>query len=219
VGLEVLARWQHPDRGVLEPLDFLERAEEFHLLDAMTSRIVAQVVADLPLLRRDHPGLTVSLNLAAPQLARPSVVKDLLEVAGSDLAGWVVEVTEAAAFAEPVALHQALAELKEAGASVSLDDFGTGYSSILHLREYGFDELKIDRAFVHGSDSPAGRALLTAMLSMADALGARTVGEGVETEDQRTVLTTLGVDLLQGFLLARPRDAATTAAWLAGERT
>jgi diguanylate cyclase (GGDEF)-like protein/PAS domain S-box-containing protein len=219
VGLEILARWQHPDRGVLEPLDFLDRAEEFHLLDAMTAHIVGQVVRDLPALRQARPGITVSLNLAAPQLARPSVVKDLLRVAGPDLGGWVVEVTEAAAFAEPVALHQALTELKEAGASVSLDDFGTGYSSILHLREYGFDELKIDRAFVHGSDSPAGRALLTAMLSMAEALGARTVGEGVETEDQKKVLQTLGVDLLQGFLLARPRDAATTTAWLAGDRT
>ncbi|MGE3812077.1 MAG: EAL domain-containing protein [Candidatus Nanopelagicales bacterium] len=213
-GVEVLARWQHPDRGVLDPVDFLAQAEEFHLLDALTEHLVAQVVDDLPKLRTVVPGLTVSLNLAVPQLVRPQVLAALLEAAGPTLEGWVVEVTEDAAFTEPAAVHDAVAQLQAAGASVSLDDFGTGYSSVLHLRDYGFDELKIDRAFVSRATDPEGRALLEAMLAMAHALGARTVAEGVETGEQHSVLVELGVDLLQGYLLGRPQDAATTAAWL-----
>jgi two-component system CheB/CheR fusion protein len=214
VGVEVLARWHHPDRGVLEPIDFLDDAEEFHLLDPMTARIVGQVIEDLPRLRAACPGLSVSVNLAAPQLTRSTVVRQLLEDAGPRLDGWILEVTEAAAFSHPDSLHDAMSLLREAGADLSLDDFGTGYSSVLHLREYGFDELKIDRAFVSDSGSEGGRALLVAMISMAAALGARTVGEGVETTEQREVLRSLGVDLVQGYLMARPADLDTTLAWL-----
>jgi two-component system CheB/CheR fusion protein len=213
-GVEVLARWQHPDRGVLDPVDFLAQAEEFHLLDALTEHLVSQVMDDLPALRAVVPDLSVSLNLAVPQLVRPQVLAALREAAGPELDGWVVEVTEDAAFTEPAAVHDAVAQLQAAGASVSLDDFGTGYSSVLHLRDYGFDELKIDRAFVSRATTQEGRSLLEAMLAMAHALGARTVAEGVETAEQHAVLIELGVDLLQGYLLGRPQDAATTAAWL-----
>ncbi len=112
----------------------------------------------------------------------------------------------------------ALRAFKTLGVNLSLDDFGTGYSSVLHLKAFGFDEVKIDREFVSGSAEGPDVHLVTAMVAMAHALGAVAVAEGVETEEQADVLTDLGVDRLQGFHFARPMAVDDLLVWLAERR-
>ncbi|MEZ5117704.1 MAG: EAL domain-containing protein [Candidatus Nanopelagicales bacterium] len=218
VELEALARWHHPERGVLPPSDFLALAEDFHRLDEMTLQLLRQAVADLPALRRRWPDLTVSVNLAPGQLTHPQFLDEVVRCLGPDLRGWTVEVTEAAAFSRDGVVLRSLERLREAGAAVALDDFGSGYSSLGQLRTFPFDELKLDRSFVCEPPESSHCALVQAMVTMSRALGAVTVAEGVETSAQARALTDLGVDRLQGFLFSPPLAQPDVLAWLNDER-
>ena len=214
VGAEVLARWVHPHRGVLAPIDFLEATTALHLLDGMTGRILAQVVAELPAIRAACAGLQISVNLAPEQLRGAGTVDMILGVVGMDLSGWKFEVTETTAFGSDRSIIENLQRLRAAGAHLSLDDFGTGYSSVSRLRAFGFDEVKIDREFVMHSGDGAVPALVVAMIDMAHALGASAVAEGIETESQSAALRELGADRLQGYHFGRPMAAAQLVSWL-----
>ncbi|MFN8156791.1 MAG: EAL domain-containing protein [Candidatus Nanopelagicales bacterium] len=216
VALEVLARWQHPQRGLLGPFDFLPDAEEFELLDALTLRLVEAVGRRRTEIDSVVGRLGVAFNLAPQQLGHPELLAALITTAG--VGGCTVEVTEAAAFGGDAGTIDALRRLRAGGARTSLDDFGTGYSSVLHLKAFGFDEVKIDREFVSGSAEGPDATLVTAMVGMAHALGAIAVAEGVETAEQADVLTGLGVDRLQGFHFARPMAVDDLLGWLEGHR-
>ena len=214
VALETLARWVHPDRGVLAPADFLYDAEDFDLLDALTLRLVGDVFRHREALEERFPGIDVAFNLAPSQLQHPDLLAALSRMATDGLR-CTVEVTEAAAFGGDEESLRALASLRALGVRTSLDDFGTGYSSVLHLKAFGFDEVKIDRNFVSGSSDGPDIALVTAMVAMARALGASTVAEGVETEAQAAALEAVGVDRFQGHLFARPMALHDMLGWAA----
>jgi EAL domain-containing protein (putative c-di-GMP-specific phosphodiesterase class I) len=131
----------------------------------------------------------------------------------------VLEVTERQAMRDPMVLLDIATRLRLKRIGLSLDDFGTGYSSLAQMRDMPFDELKIDRGFVHGaSRDPSLRAILEANLGMARQLGLRTVAEGVEDRDDWTCLGELGCDLAQGYFVARPMPAAEIANWARGWR-
>jgi two-component system CheB/CheR fusion protein len=215
VGVEVLARWNHPERGVLSPIDFLDMTIEFNLLDRLTEYLLDRVIEELPLLRSDWPLLNVSFNLAPSQLMSPTVVDLILARIGPVLDGWTFEITEAAAFGDNPLVLEGLGRLRVAGARLSLDDFGSGYSSVTHLQAFAFDEVKIDRGFVIHTDEGSASTLVTAMVAMAHALGATTVAEGIEQEAQAVAVAALGVDVLQGYLTGRPMPASTLVPWLA----
>jgi diguanylate cyclase (GGDEF)-like protein/PAS domain S-box-containing protein len=213
--LEVLARWRHPERGVLSPAEFIDLVISFNQIEAFTASIIEQAVRDAGSFRAAQEGLSISLNLDPMQLRGSDVPGLLAQLLGPDLTGWTVEVTERAALGDDVAVYRALTELRGTGAKISLDDFGTGYSSVLHLKAWAFDEVKIDREFVSDVGEPGVRGLVATMVDMAHALGARAVAEGVESDAQAEVLRGMGVDLLQGYLFARPMPADELVAWFA----
>lgn len=214
VALEALARWIHPERGVLGPADFMDLIAEFHQWESLTAAMARGISEFLAVMRRNAHELSVSLNVDPAQIHDHDVVRLLTEVSGADLTGWTIEITEAGAYGDEAVVRRCLANLRALGARASLDDFGTGYSSLVHLKGWGFDEVKIDRAFIVDVEKADARALVATMVAMAGVLEAHTVAEGVETAEQAAILRDLGVNLLQGFHYARPMPAADMLAWL-----
>lgn len=220
IGLEALARWHHPDLGVLSPIAFLDLAEDAGLdllLGDMVLHSACTTMAPL------DPSLKIGLNLSVGQLADRQLcerVDAIIRSHGVTADRLVVEITEHAtltrrAGAGRVSPEHTLDELRRMGASLCLDDFGTGYSSLTHIRRYPLSTIKIDRSFVsgvcrHGED----RAVVGAVVGLADALGVNVVAEGVETMEQLSALTEIGCDLAQGHLFALPLAPGEVPGWL-----
>jgi diguanylate cyclase (GGDEF)-like protein len=220
-GFEALARWQHPQHGMVSPGEFIPLAEETRLILPIGEWVIEEACAQLARWREaGHAGVRVSVNLAAQQLAQdivPLQVRNALAARELDPRQFEVELTESSAIADTAATGRALEKLKELGVRVTLDDFGTGYSSTLLLAQYPFDTLKIDRSFVmRVFDGPKERALTTAIIALAHAVGMTVVAEGVETRAQLTLLHELGADEIQGFFFAPPLAAQECEPFLAG---
>jgi predicted signal transduction protein with EAL and GGDEF domain len=203
VGSEALVRWEHPERGLLAPAEFLPLAEETGLivpLGAWVLREACRTAAGWPEERE------VAVNLTARQIAQPdvvAVVAGALAEAGLEPARLCLELTESAVLGAGAA--ETLRALKALGVKLAIDDFGTGWSSLGHLRSFPLDVVKLDRSFVAGlGTAPRDDAIAEAVISLAHALGLSTVAEGVETEGQRAVLERLGCDTAQGYLFGRP---------------
>ena len=209
-GVEALLRWQHPERGLLPPDDFLEVAEESGLIVPLGTWAVREACARLAdwSRRPDAPRITVSVNLSARELTHPDVVPTVLGAvrsSGIDPSLLCIEVTESAAMADCDSGFRALRELSGEGVQVAIDDFGTGYSSLDQLRQMPADVLKIDRSFVKGLEPGVpDAALVAAVIAMGRALEVQVIAEGIETEQQATELRELSCPLGQGFLFARP---------------
>jgi diguanylate cyclase (GGDEF)-like protein/PAS domain S-box-containing protein len=220
-GVEALARWRHPERGLVPPLEFIPIAEETGLIAALGARVLAtaceQFMEWRQLLGDAAPG-SVAVNLSRAQLCQG----DLCELVQYELLRtgmqpqWLrLEVTESLAMQDSGALA-VLHRLKGLGVSLALDDFGTGYSSLACLHEIPVDVLKIDRSFVSQlAQSNHRRVLIQATVLVARALGIETVAEGVETPEQARLLAELGCSMVQGFLFGRPMLAAEVARWKA----
>jgi diguanylate cyclase (GGDEF)-like protein/PAS domain S-box-containing protein len=218
VGVEALARWQHPERGLLTPADFLDAAEETGLVVAIGAQILEQACRCAVQWCRSLPepdGFHVAVNLSGREL----VHADLADLVGGVLArvglrpdALTVEITETVLMGDTDAGIAAVKSLKALGVRVSIDDFGTGYSALGYLRQFPVDNVKIDRTFVErlGSD-PEDAAIVAAVVSLGHALGVSVTGEGVETTAQLGMLRDLGVDIAQGYLLAPPQPAADLA--------
>ena len=216
VGMEALVRWQHPDRGLLAPGEFISVAEDSGQvvdLGAWVLRTACRDVAALGAAGR------VSVNVSARQLQHPRLMGDVqaaLSESGLPPDRLVLEITETAAVtgsaAEIEATLATLTALKELGLQIALDDFGTGYSPLSYLRRFPVDLLKIDRSFVSGIvGSTEDEAIVRGVIEMAHALGLKTVAEGVEEPAQRELLLGLGCDMGQGYLWSRPTDLDAAA--------
>lgn len=210
-GAEALLRW--PDgSGYISPADFIPVAEQSGQIRALGAMVLAhacQVTQQLG--ERIGWPLSVSVNVSPKQFANDRIVRDVgqaLERSGLDPALLVLEITEGVFLSNAAETGEILKQLIELGVALAMDDFGQGYSSLSYLRKHPFRYLKIDQVFVQGMDtSDQDRALVKASVAMAQALGLQVVGEGVETNTQKTLLTELGVHYLQGFYLARPMPA------------
>ena len=212
-GVEALLRWEHPERGLLAPSDFLDVAEESGLivpLGAWAIREACARIADWSR-RPDAPRITVSVNLSARELTHPDIVSMVLDatrLSGIDPSLLCIEVTESAALADRGSGFRALRELSSHGVLVAIDDFGTGYSCLDQLRQMPADVIKIDRTFVSGLEPGASdSALVAAVIAMGRALDVQVIAEGIETNQQAAVLRQLGCGLGQGFLFAEPLRA------------
>ena len=213
LGVEALLRWQHPTRGLLPPIEFLQVAEETGTIVAIGDRVLTAACKQVKAwnLSQQGPELKVSVNLSPTQVLQPGLidsVRGALDESGLDPALLVLELTEAVMIRDTELAASRLRKLKELGVRLAIDDFGTGYSSLSYLRHLPFDILKIDKEFIDGVTSGAiDTALTTAILSLADTLGMFSVAEGVEDSQQVRVLQTLGCRYAQGYLFSRPLPA------------
>ncbi|WP_426607946.1 putative bifunctional diguanylate cyclase/phosphodiesterase [Pantoea anthophila] len=212
LGFEALLRWQHPLRGLLTPELFLPRAEKTGQIVALGNWVIEETCRQLRSWHNQgHSDWTVSVNLSALQFHQ----RDLLTTLTRTLAHFqlpasalMLEITETIAMRDPLFSQQRIRELQQAGISVAIDNFGIGYANLLHLKDLDACELKIDRSFINclrpGSEDAT---VVSAMLTLAQSLNLRMVAEGVETEEQQHLLTSLGFDALQGYLLGKPTPA------------
>ena len=220
-GVEALLRWTHPLFGAVSPGEFIPLAEESGLIIPIGDwvlRTAARQLADW--LRDGLPPMVMAVNLSVLQFNLPGLaqqIASILSEAGVPPALFEVELTESMAMTEPEAAIATIDELHSVGVQVSLDDFGTGYSSLAYLKRFRLDRLKIDGSFVRDADSdPEDRAIVDAIVGMAESLGLATVAEGVETAGQLEVIRALGGDAVQGYWISRPLPAAGLVAWLEG---
>ena len=220
-GMEALARWRHPERGLVPPLEFIPIAEETGLIAALGVRVLATACDQFMQWRTtlgDAAPASVAVNLSRAQLNQG----DLCEIVQHELLRsgmqpqWLrLEVTESLAMQDSGALS-VLHRLKGMGVSLALDDFGIGHSSLSCLHEIPIDVLKIDRSFVSQlAQSNHRRAVIQATVLVARALGIATVAEGVETPEQARLLAELGCSMVQGFLFGRPMVADEVERWTA----
>jgi diguanylate cyclase (GGDEF)-like protein/PAS domain S-box-containing protein len=220
-GVEALVRWEHPERGLVSPGEFIPVAEDSGLIVPIGTWVLREACRQLAAWRREHPAaadLKLRVNLSARQVAQPGlidVVRAALDDHGVDPASLGLEITEGLLLQDSDAVGATLTGLKGLGIALVLDDFGTGYSSLSYLKRFPIDQLKIDRSFVFElEEREENRALVTAIVGMAGALGLSVVPEGVETEGQLAFLQNLGCEYAQGFLLARPLPPDQLAALL-----
>ncbi|MDX6656601.1 MAG: hypothetical protein QOH62_1394 [Solirubrobacteraceae bacterium] len=217
-GFEALVRWQHPERGLLSPAQFVPVAEESGLIGALGRDVLEAACRQGASWSAAHGPMPVHVNLSARQVADRGIVDSVQEVVqatGIDPANLVLELTESALLERVHSPRDTLERLRELGLKLMLDDFGTGYSSLSYLQHFPLSGLKIDRAFVSAIGSGDGAsAIVDAILQMARALGLEVVAEGLETEEHRDALRELGCRLGQGYLFSRPVDAAAASALL-----
>lgn len=217
--LEVLARWAHPQYGVLCPADFLPQVSQFGLMDELFFALLDQALAFLQTAQAQGHVLSLAFNLEAQQLSSESLLAHL----GSALARYAIpascltfEITESGLLEVSPRVLETLIRLRMMGAGLSIDDFGIGYSSLERLCLLPFTEIKLDARFVRDLDrSPRNRAVISSTLALAEALDMAVVVEGIEHESQRQHLLKLGCQQGQGYLCARPMDATRTLSWLA----
>jgi diguanylate cyclase (GGDEF)-like protein/PAS domain S-box-containing protein len=221
VGLEALVRWRHPDRGLLDPGQFVEIAEDSGLIEPIGRWVQENACRDALEWHQLHPDerpLDVSVNLSARQVTSPDLVasiREILTATGLEPVHLRLEITESALVEESALAMGSLEALSDLGVGLVLDDFGTGYSSLAYLNRFPFDGLKIDRSFVEALGVEQERtAIVQAIIGMARALSLAVIAEGVENEAQLSELRRLGCDYAQGHLFSRPLPAAGIAVLL-----
>ncbi|MFF7710708.1 EAL domain-containing protein [Pseudomonas sp. NPDC007930] len=208
-GVEALLRWESPNHGYVAPDRFLPLAERTGLIVPIGNWVIDEACRQLAAWRdQGHQGLTMAVNLSTVQLAHGglvAVVREALQRHALDPAQLVLEVTESSAMRDPEASLAVLDELTALGVGISIDDFGAGYSSLLYLKRLPAQELKIDRGFIQELGlANEDEAIVSAIIALGRTLGLNVVAEGVETEAQQVLLTRLGCNTLQGYLLGRP---------------
>jgi EAL domain-containing protein (putative c-di-GMP-specific phosphodiesterase class I) len=220
--VEALARWQHPRRGLISPLQFIPIAEETGLIVPLGKWVLEESCRQIRHWQLNHPEasqMLVSVNLAGRQLQNPSIVEEVRKIlveTGLEPACLQLEITETTVMKDAAATIRTLNELKALGVKLAIDDFGTGYSSLSYLRQFPVDTLKIDRSFVDGLGRGAqDTELVRSVIAMAKSMSLAVTSEGIETTAQLSQLQELGCDRGQGFYFARPlpAEAFTTALW------
>src|SRR5215204_5064710 len=206
VGFEALVRWEHPERGLLAPSEFISLAEETGMIIPLGQWVLTEACHQVRIFREQIPpeaSLRMSVNLSAPQFRHPELVEEfaaILSETGTDSRDVVLEITESVMMEKGPNARRILRALKGLGLTLAMDDFGTGYSSITTLRNLPVDILKLDRSMVEGMDrDPQDRALVSATIGLAHALALDVVVEGVETAGELDELRSMGCDIAQGY--------------------
>ena len=220
-GVEALLRWQHPERGMVPPLDFLPWVEQTDLIIDIGEWVIETALRQLTAWRAAGATWPVSVNIAAHHFQAADFVERIKAILARhpdvppnclDL-----EIVESAALGDLDQMRKKVRACQDLGVTFSLDDFGTGYSSLSHLKRLPAETLKIDQSFVHDLlDDPDDLAVVQALIGLATTFNRKLVAEGVELAEQAVLLLRLGCECAQGFGIARPMPAADIPAWLAG---
>ena len=218
-GVEALARWTHAERGVITPGVFIPLAEESGLIGQLSSQLFRRACLDM----RAWNDTRMAFNISPVQLRRPGMVERfeaLIEATGAEPSLIDLEITEGALLQDDAKTHEVLGAIRRMGFRLVLDDFGTGYSSLSYLHRYPVQKIKLDRAFIARLGVTAeARAIVSALIRMAEALNLRVVAEGVETATQFEMLCELGCSEFQGFLFSRPTSPAAITTLLRDGRS
>ena len=217
-GAEALIRWQHPDRGLVLPADFIPLAEETGLIEAIGEWVITAIGAQARTWLGAGLEPHISFNVSARQFRRRDLAELVSERLGApplDPSRFTMEITESAVMHDPDRALPLIGRLRELGLRLAIDDFGAGFSSLSRLRSMPVQELKIDRSLLRGTpEDPEAAGLVAAAIQLGTALGMEAVAEGVETEEQRRFLIEQDCAFAQGFHLARPMPATDVATLL-----
>ncbi|MDD2691998.1 MAG: GGDEF domain-containing phosphodiesterase, partial [Simplicispira sp.] len=221
-GVEALLRWQHPELGQVSPAEFIPVAEDCGQILPIGEWVLRQALVQLRVWRNQGFALkTMAVNLSAVQFRQPQlpeIIKRTLAETGLEPGCLELELTEGVAMDDPRAAIATMDQLHACGIRLSMDDFGTGYSSLSQLKRFPIYKLKIDQSFVRDLDDDANdRAIVSAIIRMAQALGMQTIAEGVETIGQLAFLREQGCTEAQGYHCGRPQPAAQLQALLAAQ--
>jgi diguanylate cyclase (GGDEF)-like protein len=214
-GFEALVRWQHPERLLVSPAEFIPLAEETGLIIEIDRWVLRTACAQLKAWSGDNPDLTLSVNLSSRQFARPDLapfVAGVLAELHLEPCRLKLELTEGLLMDLSLGVRETLAALRQLGLKLHIDDFGTGYSALSYLQRFDADALKVDRSFVLKMlENEDSAELVRTIVNMAHNLGMQVVAEGVETVEQYTLLRALGCEYVQGYLFSEPVPAAAVA--------
>ncbi|MDG1114210.1 MAG: EAL domain-containing response regulator [Pseudomonadales bacterium] len=217
VGVEALLRWETPEGELLGPGAVVPVAERTGLMFELTQAIFASAMVQLSQWCQEGYRWKVSCNFSVSDLTESSIVRVLegaLKASGAPAELVILEVTESKLPEDVSRVMSSLTRMRLKGCGISIDDFGTGFSSMEQLRRFPFTELKIDRAFVNGAhDKPSAKAIFESSVDLARRLGISSVAEGVEDETDLTLCRSLGVDLIQGFYIAKPMFSEAVVEW------
>lgn len=217
-GVECLVRWRHPNDGLVFPDQFIGTAEEHGLIDDLTRQVLDVALKQASRWHDAGVGLQVSVNISMDNLSTLDFadhVAHAVEQSRIPTSSLVLEVTESRLMKNPLAPLDILTRLRLKQIGLSIDDFGTGHSSLAQLRDIPFDELKIDRGFIHGAHrQEALRAIVEASLGMARHLRMKTVAEGIEDQADWDFVRTVGCDYAQGYFIAKPMSAEELDRWI-----
>ncbi|MBK4737925.1 bifunctional diguanylate cyclase/phosphodiesterase [Noviherbaspirillum pedocola] len=218
-GAEALVRWNSAELGMVSPVEFIPLAEETGLIVAIGEWVLKTACAQLEQWNRVFTGhFSMAVNLSPRQFADSALIPKIIDIARTheiSISQLELEITEGALMHDPVTATEALHKIRAVGAKVAVDDFGTGYSSLGYLKRLPIDALKVDRSFVSGlPDDGSDRAIVSAVIAIAQELNLRVTVEGVETIEQLNKLRKLGCDELQGYLFSRPVPAEEFTALL-----
>jgi diguanylate cyclase (GGDEF)-like protein/PAS domain S-box-containing protein len=223
-GFEVLVRWNHPQRGLLYPLEFIPVAEENGQIIAMGEWILRESCREMRMLQKRHPSqppLTMSVNISGKQFMQqelPDRVGEILEETGLDPRTLVFEITESMIMENVDVAVATMKRLRDMGIRIHIDDFGTGYSSLSYLYHFPIDALKIDRTFINKlSAGGENREVIMSIISLANSLNFDVIAEGVELSHQLSTIEGLKCQYGQGFLFAQPMALHEIDAWVKNE--
>ena len=221
IGLEALIRWQHPDKGLVSPMEFIPVAEETGLILPIGDWVLHQACTEINRVAKVNglSSLELNVNLSARQFSQADLaesIKTTLNRTGFNPERLKLEITETAIMEKGEQANRTCQSLKDHGLLLAIDDFGAGYSSLSYLNRFPFDTLKIDRSFVSelGPDRERDVNIIKTILTLAGALQMNVVAEGVETEEQRDLLIELGCTVGQGFYFAKPMDIGALVSFL-----
>ncbi|HTF14666.1 MAG TPA: EAL domain-containing protein [Burkholderiales bacterium] len=223
-GFEALLRWQHPERGLVLPGEFVSVLEDTGLIVPVGERVLREVCEQIQAWRRDGLAVKpVTVNLSARQFQQKdfeSIVRHILREAGIDPSLVQFELTESLLMSDPEGAARTLRGLKDSGVKISVDDFGTGYSSLAYLKRFPIDALKIDHSFIRDITTDPEDAMITlAIIGLAHSLKLKVVAEGVETQEQLELLAANGCDEIQGYYFSVPTTAEECAKMLRENRS
>lgn len=218
VGVEALARWQHPQKGLLGPAAFVPTSEQDDLVRPFTEKVLALTIADMADWQHRQPSFSVAINVSSAALTKfdlPAYVESLYTLHQVNPANITLEITETHLGQDMLSIIEVLTRMKLKQVNLSIDDFGTGYSSLERLKHVPFDELKIDGSFVHGaSNDPAAHAIFRSSAELAQQLNLSIVAEGVETPEDWYLTESLNCHIAQGYFIAKPMARPVFEQWL-----